>query len=763
MGQLAFFLYYFFISMPKFRKVPRSRRRRKNFEQYSVCHKSVVRSQNLRDRRIILEQQHDDDDFDSHESEEELNVEEDIAKDNNSSIHELSNIANDSDGDIQSDDIDAPGNEIPPENDHQVVFENVAEELIENHEQVYNHSDSKESEAECARPQDNVKIMEKSLAYVFKTTNMNHVQCGAVLKALRAHNCFKKIHVDPRSILRTPKTTAVKTVGEGDKEGRYLHLGFKNALVKILQNTDPSMIPDVLEVDYHTDEASLDKACNIIMWPVQIRVANIPFSNPQVVGVYQGSSKPDDPSFVLTPFVDEVLETLGEGGVEYLGVKIPINLRAFIADAPARAFALCHNNHKSTAPCSGCYVTGKSLGRGVMVYKGVGHDLRNDVDYRARTDGEHHNETSSPLFRLPVDLVNSTVFDSMHLVYLGIMEKLMQAWHDGKFSNEVKLTPQKIKLLISRLKQVKNFCPSDFARKPWKLWKHHSFKATEHRQILLYTGPAIFNGIVNPAAYTHFLLLHTFMRLLTKPHPEALDIDIAETCTKIFVSRAEEIYGSTFLSYNMHAVLHLARDARLFGSLESVSAFPYENNMTFFRKMCRKKDKHLEQIARRYAEKSDLFAIEQINKSIKLMQKCYLGPVPPELVTEAYTRYSALSTFNEKIYLSIYQQNNTIFLHDSSICIIQTILKLRTGELHFVVKKFEKKVDFYDTVCFSSSVGVFHCSLLSPELFVISLQDIESKGFRMPYWPELETAECSASEYVVAKISSTTTWFANLN
>lgn len=64
----------------------------------------------------------------------------------------------------------------------------------------------------------------------------------------------------------------------------------------------------------------------------------------------------------------------------------------------------------------------------------------------------------------------------------------------------------------------------------------------------------------------------------------------------------EDIYGLTFLSYNIHGILHLVEDVFRFGPLDSYSAFPYENSMVYFTRMCRKPHLSLQQIAARRAE-----------------------------------------------------------------------------------------------------------------------------------------------------------------
>jgi hypothetical protein len=43
------------------------------------------------------------------------------------------------------------------------------------------------------------------------------------------------------------------------------------------------------------------------------------------------------------------------------------------------------------------------------------------------------------------------------------------------------------------------------------------------------------------------------------------------------VNYAKELYGTEFLVYNVHALLHVCDDVRLYGQLDNISCFPYEN------------------------------------------------------------------------------------------------------------------------------------------------------------------------------------------
>lgn len=187
-----------------------------------------------------------------------------------------------------------------------------------------------------------------------------------------------------------------------------------------------------------------------------------------------------------------------------------------------------------------------------MVYAGINHPLRTEPQYRSRADGTHFLDGPCPIGRLGIRLTKQVVFDYMHLVLLGVMEKILQGIIDGKYSNDVKLNNFYINMLTKRLKQIKQYCPTDFARQPVDIKKHGGLKATEQRLILLYTGPAIFKGLVSEKVYEHFLLLHTAIRVLVDPLSNHENIYDAQESLKIFVKNAPGVYGDEFMSYNVH-------------------------------------------------------------------------------------------------------------------------------------------------------------------------------------------------------------------
>lgn len=50
-------------------------------------------------------------------------------------------------------------------------------------------------------------------------------------------------------------------------------------------------MPTVLILDFSTDGISLYKASNVVLWPIHIRIVNITFSKPALVGIYKSRKK----------------------------------------------------------------------------------------------------------------------------------------------------------------------------------------------------------------------------------------------------------------------------------------------------------------------------------------------------------------------------------------------------------------------------------------------------------------------------------------
>uniref|UniRef100_A0ABD2XEQ3 DUF4806 domain-containing protein n=1 Tax=Trichogramma kaykai TaxID=54128 RepID=A0ABD2XEQ3_9HYME len=382
------------------------------------------------------------------------------------------------------------------------------------------YSDSSDDET------DTLIDFEKRLGDAFLSTNMTHVQMKKILDVLHTHPCFSNLPKDPRTILKTPRDSAPIQLIAG---GEYLHLGFEVAVELILNSTPSNFIPPTLLIDFFTDEACLDKRSNIRIWPIEIRIPNISHCEPEIVGVWKGDKKPTSAVELMKPFVDDVLVVLEAGGtVLYNNIKIPFQIRCFIADSPARAFIINHMGHNSRFPCCKCWIEGDYLHNSrVMVFPGIDHPLRSSESYKNKVDGEHHKEGE------------------------GVMEKILAGLVNGKYAESVKLSKINKLILDARLSEITKFCPRDFARKPTKIDKHSNFKATEFRQILLYSGAAIFSGIVREDVLVHYFLFQSAMRIYLSTDPSQELLNSAEFFIKLFIQSSEKVYGLEFLTETM--------------------------------------------------------------------------------------------------------------------------------------------------------------------------------------------------------------------
>jgi len=274
----------------------------------------------------------------------------------------------------------------------------------------------------------------------FIDNNVPHTTGNNILKILRMHSCFSHLPKDSRTLLKTPRIQIELFTVE---PGEYIHFGFKKGVIESLRKIQSTLIPNVLEIDFHTDGGALDKSGNSQMWPIQIRIVNICDTKPEVVGIYRGPGKPANACDFFKMFVNEVTKIIRDGGIDYEGTKLLIRLRTFIADAPARAFILNHKSHVAFHPCSKCYIKGVTIKNRTVFPFGPLHS-RTDDEYSRFVDQDHHKEGINALSKLPIGMVRQVPFEYMHLICLGVVKKCISAWVDGAFTKSSKLCARQI-------------------------------------------------------------------------------------------------------------------------------------------------------------------------------------------------------------------------------------------------------------------------------------------------------------------------------
>lgn len=257
------------------------------------------------------------------------------------------------------------------------------------------------------------------------------------------------------------------------------------------------------------------------------------------------------------------------------------------------------------------------------------HDCpkRNDKDFRAKKYEGHHKQ-DSPLLRLKIDMIEDfPVADSLHLIDLGLMKRLLLGWRGGNFGKYLtKWSARDIEKINSYLSQCK--MPSEIHRSVRTIDVLAHWKGSEYRSFLYYHSIIILKYVLNSDAYSHFLNLYCAIRICSnEKHFQFLRI--AEQMLEHFIENFKVYYGKDYISSNIHNLIHVVEEVRKFGILNSFNSYPFENKLYAIKKMVRHGNKPLQQVARRLNERLAI-EIDNVRESQlikypfvkKLQRKC---------------------------------------------------------------------------------------------------------------------------------------------
>ncbi len=162
----------------------------------------------------------------------------------------------------------------------------------------------------------------------------------------------------------------------------------------------------------------------------------------------------------------------------------------------------------------------------------------------------------------------------------------------------VKLIIATVAAISEDLLALKDYIPDEFARKPRKLAKFYRWKATELRQLLLYTGHVVLKKYVKSEVYEHFLCLSVAISILLSK-TEVISVNYARQLLQLFVKNSSVVYGESFVAYNVHSIIHLAEDVVTHGrTLNNLSCFPFENFLFRLKKIVKSPINPVVQVAK---------------------------------------------------------------------------------------------------------------------------------------------------------------------
>lgn len=260
---------------------------------------------------------------------------------------------------------------------------------------------------------------------------------------------------------------------------------------------------------------------------------------------------------------------------------------------------MCNFNGKHG--CLKCITVGDySHGSHTVVFPGMKCSSRTDEGFRNKLYGQHH-KYDSPLLQLPVDMVNDfPVADSLHLIDLGVVKRLLVGWRDGNFGKYItKWSAKNIDIVNMFFRNCQ--LPSEIHRCVRGLDCLAHWKASEYRSFFFYLSIIILPDVVEKNALTHFLFLYCAITICSSDNYNLL-LRLSEELLQYFVEHYKDFYGADYVTSNVHNLLHLTDEVQRFGSLQTFSAYPFENKLHLIKKMLRSGSRPLSQVAKRLSE-----------------------------------------------------------------------------------------------------------------------------------------------------------------
>lgn len=284
--------------------------------------------------------------------------------------------------------------------------------------------------------------------------------------------------------------------------------------------------------------------------------------------------------------------------------------------------------------------------------------------------------------------------------------------------------------------RLSKFIPVEFNRKGCDLDYLADWKATELRLFLLYTGPIVlYNDDIDLARYEHFMLFScSIMILLSKKHIENLGINLARQFLNLFVKHSVQLYGIEFLVYNVHLLIHLAEDAEIYGPLDNVSAFPFENYLGHLKSLVQSPSNPLQQIHRRLKE-IEMTQYENRNCGISFQSSPeyqiphFSGPIPGF----GCTQYKKLRYKNFLFFVLSYSEADCFCLTMEGLVVkIQNVVVDNENECYILGNRFQNYTSFFKYPIDSKKFNIYRVQDLSHNVEIWQRDQIVSKCIVFP-------------------------------
>lgn len=237
-------------------------------------------------------------------------------------------------------------------------------------------------------------------------------------------------------------------------------------------------------------------------------------------------------------------------------------------------------------------------------------EKRTDAKFRQKLYGREHHKADSPILKLDIDMIEQfPVGDSLHLLHLGVMKRLLFGWRDGTFRQSDTKWPAKTTLIVSEY-LIRCKKPVEINRAIRGLDCLSHWKGTEYRTFLQYIGIVVLKNNLEHHVYEHFLLLFCAVTICSSKRYFCY-LPLARQLLLQYIEIFKEIYGEQYLTSNVHNLCHLVDDVERFGELDTFSAYPFESMLGKIKTIIRQGNRPLAQVAKRIVEGFTVFAKNQ--------------------------------------------------------------------------------------------------------------------------------------------------------
>ncbi|XP_065212384.1 uncharacterized protein LOC135849488 isoform X1 [Planococcus citri] len=602
---------------------------------------------------------------------------------------------------------------------------------------------------------------------------------------------------------RTLRPHPIPTIIVDIAPGQFAYFGISN----ILSMPEMSFFDyneTVIRLTVNIDGVPVFHSSQFNFWPILGSIDNFPVF---IIGIYGGPKKPTCSNEFLQLLIKEII-VLQNKGITIRGKTYVFVFEKLLMDAPAASYILGVKGHSGYYCCRKCYAAGKSVvvegrvsksgrecrvicfpdldsGNRVSAEFSAHYDLNDrdphnkyvkhlfntlcDDDDAVISDDEEENEDAglpeaikehhmhpTILAKLKnFDLIKNVPLDYMHLVLLGIMKKLLKLWVSKKTMLPNQSNPNE-PTVSKRLDFARDYCPTEFQRRPENLDHLNSWKATQLRVFLLYVGAFVMNGFLDYEHLCNFQRLVVAMRYMTRKvtrddrRAQILNTNsgIVKPIIRKFVEECIRLYGEEFVSYNVHNLIHAHVDYANFGPLDDYSCFRFESFLGVLKRLVKSGNLPLEQIINMY---SNLLKTGQYPcNSNGLWDDVMEFYEKPKLIHEipitynkedenwrktcsdsCYTHYSEMRFRNFTLRVNN-EKDRHCFVNGYFVRATKILCEVGSGDIFIVGKYYTKLRSLFEVPKPSVDVGLVVGIELSESSYKFPYNQIEEKCYAFP-------------------------------